>query len=147
MIFFANKDTSRLFPADRLTLKDEFILIPCFVPAPFRGDTKKDEKENIRRAVALGDYLSRQGWGVYVPHTQPYGDDFVAEDRKRAIDTTSSFAAIIGYVGGVMMGILCDDGSMSEGVQKEVDIFKNSGGKDIIMKTWDEWEKEFSNAT
>jgi cold shock CspA family protein len=103
----------------------------AYIAGPYAGNIK----ENIRRALMLAKIAASEGYAVIVPHTageDTYGPDSKATSRMQALEAGKEIAFMVGQYRGVLYVLLTESGFTTEGVNLEINAFKDAGGTDII---------------
>lgn len=107
----------------------------AYVAAPYGASTPEEVQRNIDRAVFIGKLLFRIGEGTclpYVPHvngTALLGREETPEIRKQALAYGIGMLRAIGAAGGAFVLLQRDDGTLSAGMEAELDV----------------WEREFAH--
>ena len=131
--------------------------LPVYIAAPFRAPSLEEIEVNCRRAAALGFYAaSVYGATPIVPHAMGFlgvhgpltAGDSNPEVRRRALDHACALVRLVGNAGGHLWVITNPDGSLSEGVAKELDAFRSCGvswSQIVIVRAWSAWAQELLN--
>ena len=118
-----------------------------YIAGPYHADTLEERAENVRRvgvlsrhAVALGLVPVSVHAAVEAGH---FGRDDVPEDRAAGLWASTQLAAGIARLGGLLWVIRRDDGSLSEGTQREVQAFMAVAPDGMYCPgaPWGEWSK------
>ena len=114
-------------------------MIPAYIAGPFAGDIR----ENVRRALAVCRWAVAHGYAPECVHTTiaagGLGDDDNPDDRDRGIGSCVARVRMHAKVGGALLVILRDDGTMSTGTEREVIAWMNAGGGAVDRRTWAQW--------
>lgn len=121
-----------------------------YVAGPYKAhslglDPRKATMINVDKARRVGALLDRAGYSPLVPHLLGagglYGRRTAADTREAALGNGLDLLRCVGLSGGGLAVILCPDGSMSEGTQREWAFWVNAYPEsEPMVKTWTEWK-------
>lgn len=120
---------------------------PLFISAPFGAPTRREVRLNIARAAVLGRLAIHHGYAPIVPHLTVallFGGEDDAATRALSLDLcTSLVEAIRPLPGSTVWALLRDDGTPSQGVALELDVW---GDYPRMAATWSGWRSLFVQA-
>lgn len=118
-------------------------VLRVYVAAPFAASTQAERMWNTQRAEFLGDLARAVGRIPEVAHTSilagHWGDDSTFESRVKGMEATSALCREVCKGGGVVWGLVRDDGTYSTGVQREINEAMRSGAELPVALRWSAW--------
>lgn len=120
------------FPS--LTLAARLTGRLVYVAGPYRADTEEERLAHVARAARLGRLVMDAGGVPIVVHPSiaagVYGDPGDATgprataERTRGMARTLSIALHVSTMGGACVALTREDGTFSEGTEREVGVFR-----------------------
>ena len=123
--------------------------ISCYVAGPYGASTATEIEVNVSRALQLGRWAVAAGFAPIVPHllgaAELYGCAKEQDDgtsRRVALECGISGARTVALAGGVFLGIVREDGSLSSGTQAEFDAYLVPTRTTVraVLHTWETWK-------
>lgn len=105
---------------------------------------------NTEKANHVGKIATKFGYAPIVPHnsiiSEIWGKDDVFEERENGLQITLTITEAVARTENSLLWVISyDDGTLSEGTQLEVNLWRTIRSDDsIIIKTFNEW-LEFKN--